>query len=343
VDESWNTSLLTGDQCAVCENPLGDASQEFEQDGELLRICGPCATQRRTTQLTDSGAVSVVAEAEARSRTVKELLSCRADEQNQLEEISQFIENLARAVTHWQNSAGELELRSRTLEAEVRRLRERLQRAEELLSAGPRLEAPVPTAESTGIQPKQETPPLAGEPERLKAPLPEHDLPKPHFPEPAPAVDVAARTFGVEELHLAQRFFNESPFTEKTRSVRRSLGRPMVNLTPVAGQGPQILLTVGWEIVWYQFLISLDEIADPAERITLFAEGMELEELNPTFTKSNANLDDEGRIDASELEFSLLADRSGIIDDLSPEQVVLEDATEEIWDRHTAPEFRWDD
>jgi hypothetical protein len=282
----------------------------------------------------------VVAEAEARSRTVKELLSCRADEQSQLEEIGHFIENLARAVTHWQNTAAEFEQRARTLEGEVGRLRERLQRAEELLSSGTTLEAVTPSERAP--QPLGKVS-FEGATGTAAEPLHEQDLPAPHFPEPAPEVDVAPRVFGVEELRLAQRFFNESQFTEKNRSVRRSLGRPMVNLTPVAGGVPQILATVGWEIVWYQYLISLDEDLEPAERVTLFAEGMELDELNAAFTRSNANLDDEGRIDASELEFSLLGDRSEIIDDTSPEQVVLEDATEEIWDRHTAPEFRWDD
>ena len=55
-------------------------------------------------------------------------------------------------------------------------------------------------------------------------------------------------------------------------------------------------------------------------------------------------VDEDGRIDASELEVALLSDPSALITDMTPEEErALEDATEEIWDQHTSPEFKWDD
>lgn len=339
MDESWNTSLLTGDQCAICENPLdGDATEIEEQEG-ILRVCRACALERATTKLSQADPGVVLAEAQARSKTVHDLLSCRADEQTRLEEVGQFIENLARAVTHWQGRASELEQQTRGLEAELRRLQERMQRTEALLvPAAPAVpETPPPPTEATESPAESELtaesvgPPVAGESVR------------PHFPMHAPALNVEQQGFTVEELRLAQRCFSESPFTEKTRSVRRSLGKPVVNLSRVVGTRPQILATIAWEIVWYQFLINLEPETEPEERVSLFGEGMELEELSPSFQQANAGLDDEGRIDASELEFSLLEDRSEIIHDDTAEQAALEDATEEVWDRHSAPEFRWDD
>jgi hypothetical protein len=71
---------------------------------------------------------------------------------------------------------------------------------------------------------------------------------------------------------------------------------------------------------------------------------MELSELATHSTEANAALDDEGRVDASELEFGLLERRDNLLTEMSEEaEAALEDATEEVWDRHTPPEFRWDD
>jgi hypothetical protein len=104
-----------------------------------------------------------------------------------------------------------------------------------------------------------------------------------------------------------------------------------------------VLITVAWDIVWYQYLVILDEETGDEERVSLFAEGMELDELADSFKRSNATMGDTGRIDASEMEVGLLSDGPLLTDMTAEEEEALEDATEEIWDRHTMPEFRWDD
>ncbi len=152
-----------------------------------------------------------------------------------------------------------------------------------------------------------------------------------------------AARFTVEELHQVQRLFNESAFTEKTRSVRRSLGSPVVNLMRVVGPGTRVLITVAWDIVWYQYLVRLEPDTGGEERVTLFAEGMELHELAENFLSTNAGMDDKGRIDASELEVELLTDQPLLTDMTAEEEAAIDDATGEIWDKHTMPEFRWDD
>jgi TolA-binding protein len=330
LDESWSASLFTGDQCALCENPLEDDSTELLEDGELLQVCGACASKRARTPLDEADAGSVFAEADRRSKTVQELVSCRADEQTQLEEIAQFIQNLASAVGHWQERVARLEQQNRTVEAENRRLRERLRRAAALLAS--RAADPAALADQSFEEAAAFGVAAVHAPAGAAAGTSEKAELTPSDEEPT-----------AEEVRLTSRFFNESPHTEKTRSVRRSLGRPIVNLTKLASPKRQMLLTIAWEIVWYQYLVALDDAGSDEERVSLFAEGMELQEVGPVCARPNANMDDEGRIDASELEFSLISDRSQLIDDLSPEQAVLEDATEEIWDRHTSPEFRWDD
>lgn len=153
----------------------------------------------------------------------------------------------------------------------------------------------------------------------------------------------SAMTFTLEEVRWAQRYFNDSAFTSRMRDVRRSLGRPRANLSRLSGAEPRALVTIYWDIVWYQYLVDLRREGS-GEKVTLFREGMELDELNEAFRDKNASIDDDGRLDASELEVQLLSDPTVLITEIPPEeQRLLEDATEEIWDQHAAPEFKWDD
>jgi hypothetical protein len=166
-------------------------------------------------------------------------------------------------------------------------------------------------------------------------------------PVPPPAPDSAptaqGESFRLDEVQWAQRYFNESPFTERVREVRHSLGKPKANLSRIQGVEPRVLVTVTWDIVWYQYLVNLRKEAPPEERVALFREGMDLAELAEHFREKNASIDDDGRLDASELEVRLLSDPTVLITDISPdEDRALEDATEEIWDQHISPEFKWD-
>jgi len=150
--------------------------------------------------------------------------------------------------------------------------------------------------------------------------------------------------FQLAEVQAAQKNFNESQFTNRIRDVRRSLGKPKANLTKLMGADPGALLTVTWDIIWYQYLIDLRRDVPSDARVTLHREGMDLDELASIFKEKNASLDDDGRLDASELEVKLLSDPSTLITAMTvDEERALEDATEEIWDQKTAPEFKWDD
>jgi hypothetical protein len=150
--------------------------------------------------------------------------------------------------------------------------------------------------------------------------------------------------FALAEVQVAQKYFNESQFTNRVREVRKSLGKPKANLTKVVGAEPRALVTIAWDIIWYQYLVDLRRDIPTDQRVTLHREGMDLDELTAVFREKNASVDDEGRLDASELEVKLLSDPSTLITEMSvDEERALEDATEEIWDQRTAPEFKWDD
>ena len=145
-------------------------------------------------------------------------------------------------------------------------------------------------------------------------------------------------------MQLAQKYFNESQFTNRVRDVRKSLGKPRANLTKLVATEPQALLTIAWDIIWYQYLIELRRDIPTDKRVVLHRQGMDLDELTPIFREKNSSVDDEGRLDASELEVKLLSDPSTLITEMTDdEERALEDATEEIWDQRTAPEFKWDD
>jgi hypothetical protein len=105
---------------------------------------------------------------------------------------------------------------------------------------------------------------------------------------------------------------------------------------------------VFWDIVWYQYLVDLrKDLPAGEDRVVLDREGMDLEELEPRFRDKNGTINDDGRLDASELEVRLLSDPSARITEMempmpSPQTRLAEDATEEIWDQQSAPDFRWD-
>ena len=175
----------------------------------------------------------------------------------------------------------------------------------------------------------------------ISSPEPPSDTPPVEMP---PSTATCSDIFTLDEVRRAQRYFNESSFTSRMRDVRRSLGRPRANLSRLAGTDPRAFVTIFWDIVWYQYLVDLRVDAPSGDRVTLFREGMELGELSECFKQKNATMDDSGRLDASEVEVQLLSDPTVLIADTpEDEDQEREDATEEIWDNHVAPEFKWDD
>lgn len=325
--EQEDGSLLTGDQCALCDAPLEGRAVTLEaEDGGLLRVCSVCAA-RSVPQPTRS--FSDVAEA---SGAILAALERQRADHRMLNEVAELLRELEAEAAHWQTTALEAERQARTLEAELARTRERLRKSDDLLSTAGDM-AFAPAVDETGaVEAGSSVPAAAASRGGLTG------------ARPLPAPDGTESTLTLDEVRVSQRHFNDSPFVEKMRSVRRSLGRPAVSLLKVPGEEGKVLLTVAWEIVWYQYVLDVNETCEVDDCAELFTEGMELVELSDRFKLSNAELDDQGRLDASELEVALLHDEAELLTHFSPEQdAALDDATEEIWDRHNTPEFRWDD
>jgi hypothetical protein len=322
MDDLPDASHVADTACSLCGGPLGEDSYVFEDEGGgLMPVCSTCATadppadEPPAPEEPGHETADAVQEALA---LLEGMIASRGREADELRGLATLVANLSRQLELWHGRADGLRERYRTLENELGRTVEHLRSTERLLALG----SPLSNRAEDGIA--MPAAPAAVEPVQSPA--------------------SAGPRLTLDQVRMVQRYWNESKSIDKIRSVRRSLGKPLVCLTAVAGIEPRVMLTVAWEIVWYQYLVLLEEGLPPDERVTAFAEGMELTELASVYKIRNASIDDSGRVDASEMEVGLLAEGTELLTDMSPERAAaIDDATEEIWDQHSKPEFRWDD
>jgi hypothetical protein len=90
----------------------------------------------------------------------------------------------------------------------------------------------------------------------------------------------------------AADLFNASQFRRTVGGIAKSLGVPHVSVIPLSGITADVVVTVAWEISWYQYRITADSI----QPVRLAGRGHELAELEGSFTEWNAHMADDGRI-----------------------------------------------
>ena len=113
--------------------------------------------------------------------------------------------------------------------------------------------------------------------------------------EPEPVVtEPILRRLSDEEIALveAAELFNQSPFRRTVAGVARSLGPPRASIAPLSGVNAETVITIAWEITWYQYRVS-PELAQP---VRIAERGQDVEEIDPSFTAWNAALEDDGRL-----------------------------------------------
>ncbi len=86
--------------------------------------------------------------------------------------------------------------------------------------------------------------------------------------------------------------FNASQFRRTVGGIAKSLGVPRVSIMPLSGVNAEIVITVTWDISWYQYRVTPD-LAAP---VRLAERGHDPEELDAAFTDWNAHMGDDGRI-----------------------------------------------
>ena len=85
--------------------------------------------------------------------------------------------------------------------------------------------------------------------------------------------------------------FNLSPHRRTVEGLTRSLGWPTVSIVPLSGTNPEVVITICWEISWYQYRIVLD-----SSQVRLAQRGHEPDDLDEMFRTWNAELNEAGLV-----------------------------------------------
>jgi hypothetical protein len=139
------------------------------------------------------------------------------------------------------------------------------------------------------------TTPLVPDSPRRRRRFPGLGLLEPRRTEPPPVVEepMLRRLSPLEQAVVeAAETFNATPYRRTIAGIAKSLGEARVSLLPLSGVTREIVLTIAWEISWYQYRI----IRDSAQPVRLAERGHELGELDDRFKQWNARLDRSGRV-----------------------------------------------
>jgi hypothetical protein len=118
-------------------------------------------------------------------------------------------------------------------------------------------------------------------------------VPKTAAEEPV-ASEPILRRLSEPELAIVEAadIFNSSQFRRTVGGIAKSLGTPKVSVIPLSGVTSDVVVTVAWEISWYQYRIT----ADLPQPVRLAERGHDPGELEGSFTEWNAHMVDDGRI-----------------------------------------------
>jgi hypothetical protein len=114
-------------------------------------------------------------------------------------------------------------------------------------------------------------------------------------PQVEPVVDepILRRLSGPEVAMVeAADLFNESAFRRTIAGIAKSLGAPKASIVPLSGTSSDVVLTVAWDISWYQYRIA----PEAGQPVRLAERGHDPSELESLFTGWNARLTQDGRI-----------------------------------------------
>jgi hypothetical protein len=90
----------------------------------------------------------------------------------------------------------------------------------------------------------------------------------------------------------AADLFNGSQYRRTVGGVAKSLGEPQASIVHLSGVNPELVVTVAWDISWYQYRVT----PDSAQPVRLEERGHELEELDSRYQDWNARVEDDGRL-----------------------------------------------
>jgi hypothetical protein len=112
-------------------------------------------------------------------------------------------------------------------------------------------------------------------------------------PPPVVSEPILRRLSGPEQAMVeAAELFNASDYRRTVAGIARSLGGPRVSVVPLSGVSGELVITIAWEISWYQYRVT----PDSAQPVRLTGRGQDLGELEGAYTAWNAQLEEDGRV-----------------------------------------------
>ncbi len=102
------------------------------------------------------------------------------------------------------------------------------------------------------------------------------------------------RRLSEHELSMVEAadIFNASQYRRTIGGIGKSLGTPRVSVHVLSGVNAEVVVTVAWDISWYQYRVS----PDSENPVRLEGRGHDPDELEGTFTEWNAHMEDDGRV-----------------------------------------------
>jgi hypothetical protein len=95
-----------------------------------------------------------------------------------------------------------------------------------------------------------------------------------------------------QQMVEAADTFNGSDYRRTVGGIAKSLGRPHASIVPLSGVSGELVVTVAWDISWYQYRVS----PESAQPVRLAERGHELAELDAAYQRWNARIEGDGRL-----------------------------------------------
>jgi hypothetical protein len=95
-----------------------------------------------------------------------------------------------------------------------------------------------------------------------------------------------------QQMVEAADIYNASDYRRTVGGIAKSLGRPRASIVPLSGVSGELIVTVAWEISWYQSRVT----PDATQPVRLAERGHELADLEVSYQRWNAKIEDDGRL-----------------------------------------------
>jgi hypothetical protein len=117
---------------------------------------------------------------------------------------------------------------------------------------------------------------------------------RPRAVEETIASEPILRRLSEQELAMVEAadLFNASQYRRTVGGIAKSLGDPRVSVVTLSGINAEVVVTVAWDISWYQYRVS----PDSDNPVRLEGRGHDPAQLEAAFTGWNAHMSEDGRI-----------------------------------------------